>query len=292
LSVKNWLKFIALGSIWGTSFLWIKIIVQEISPFTLVALRVSFALLTLLIFSLITHQKFSFGSRWWVFLVLGGFNLAFPFMLISWAELHIPSAIAAILNGTPPLFTIIFSSIFLADDRFTWRKFLGLIVGFSGVLILMSNQLGNGLSSYTMGLIAMLIATMFYGGSSVFARKFTKGFPAITQALGQQLGANIIIWPIALLGQKQFVLPVLPRTWIALAILGIVCTGLATTIYYSLLHSVGPTKTMMTNYIFPIVGAILGLIFLGEPFEWQMVVGCIIIIGGVIIVNWQKTVKS
>lgn len=292
MSRINWLKFITLGLIWGSSFLWIKIAVTEISPFTLVAFRVLFALVTLIIILLISRVKVPLRSKWWVFLFLGAFNISVPFMLISWAEQHIPSAIAAILNGTPPLFTIIFATIFLSDDRFTWRKLAGLVVGFGGVLILMADHLGNGIANYTMGMIAMLVAAMFYGGSAVFARSFTKGMEPAAQAFGQQISANLIMWPIALFGQAQFISPKLPITWFALAFLGIVCTGLATMVYYSLLHSVGPTRTMMTSYIFPVVGAILGLIFLREPFHWTMLLGTVVIISGVIIVNWQKPVKS
>jgi drug/metabolite transporter (DMT)-like permease len=292
LSRINWLKFITLGLIWGSSFLWIKIAVTEISPFTLVAFRVLFALVTLIIILLIGRVKVPLRSKWWVFLFLGAFNISIPFMLISWAEQHIPSAIAAILNGTPPLFTIIFATIFLSDDRFTWRKLAGLVIGFGGVLILMADHLGNGIASYTMGMAAMLVAAMSYGGSAIFARTFTKGMEPAAQAFGQQLSANLIMWPIALFGQAQFITPKLPLTWFALAFLGILCTGMATMIYYSLLHSVGPTRTMMTSYIFPVVGAILGLIFLREPFHWTMLLGTVVIISGVIIVNWQKPVKS
>ena len=292
MSRKNWLKFITLGLIWGSSFLWIKIAVTEVSPFTLVALRVSFALTTLIVILALGRIKVPLRSKWWVFLFLGAFNISVPFMLISWAEQYIPSAIAAILNGTPPLFTIIFATIFLSDDHFTWRKLAGLVIGFGGVLILMADNLGNGIASFTLGMAAMLVAAMFYGGSAVFARTFTKGMEPAAQAFGQQVFANLIMWPIALFVQPQFVLPKLPITWLALAILGILCPGLATMIYYSLLHSVGPTKTMMTSYIYPVVGAILGLIFLREPFHWTMLLGTVVIISGVIIVNWQKPVKS
>ncbi len=292
MSVKNWFKFIILGLVWGSSFLSIKIVLQKSTPYTLVALRVFFALVTLSIMLILTRQSFPLRSKWWIFLFLGAFNIAIPFILISWAEVYIPSAIAAILNGTPPLFTIIIAAIFLSDDRFTIRKVAGLIIGFSGVIILMSDQLGNGFGNYTFGLIAMLIAAMFYGGGAVFARRFTKGLAPATQAFGQQITANLIIWPIALWGQEQFVLPSLPLTWFALAFMGILGTGLATMLYYSLLHSVGPTKTMLVSYIFPVVGAILGLIFLNETFDWRMVVGSAVIIGGVVIVNWQKPVKS
>ncbi len=292
MSVKNWIKFISLGLIWGSSFLWIKIALQETSPYTLVAFRVGFALITLLVAISVTRQKFPMRSKWWVFLFLGAFNIAIPFLLISWAEQHIPSAIAAILNGTPPLFTIIFAAIFLSDDHFTWRKVSGLVVGFGGVVILMSHQLGNGIASYTLGVIAMLIAAMFYGASAVFARRFTGGLTSVTQALGQQIAANLLIWPLALWGQQQFILPKLPLTWTTLVLLGVLNTGLSTIVYYSLLHEVGPTKTMLVTYIFPVVGAILGLVFLSEPFGWTMAMGTMVIILGVIIVNYRKPVKS
>jgi drug/metabolite transporter (DMT)-like permease len=166
LTGKEWIKFIALGLIWGSSFLWIKIAVEEIGPFTLVSFRVLFALLGIL--AVVAYRRTTLpGKNWWpAFIILGLFNIAVPFVLISWAEQRIPSGIASIVNSTIPLFTILIAPLFLKDERITADRLVGLAAGFLGVIVLMSNQIESGIGSYQFGLLAMLLAAILYAGSA------------------------------------------------------------------------------------------------------------------------------
>lgn len=292
MSLKNWSLFTLLGLIWGSAFMWIKIAVHEISPNSLVVIRVTIALLTTIAMMLIFHHKPPPRNKWWVFAFLGAFNIAFPFMLISWAEKHIPSALAAIMNGTPPLFTMIIATFMLKNDPFTWRKLIGLLIGFSGILILMSPELGQPMSNYTWGILAMLLAAFFYGLCFAFAKKFAQGFHPISQGFAQSLSACLIMWPVAASQIQPFNLPVTPLGWFAVIFLGIFATGIASTISYALINSVGATKASMVAYVFPVVGAILGVTIMREPFTWSLFFGCVVILLGVIIVNSQKPVQS
>ncbi len=288
MSGKDWLKFTALGLIWGSSFLWIKIAVQEIGPFTLVSFRVLFALLGILAVVAYRRTGLPPRQRWWVFLLLGLFNVAAPFVLISWAETRIPSGVASILNSTVPLFTILIAPIFLSDERITSTRIMGLVVGFLGVVVLMSNQMAGGISGYQLGLGAMLLAAVFYAGSAVFARTHTKGLTAEVQSLGQMMAAWLFITPTTAMIETPFTPPVQPITWMAVAWLGLLGSCVATLLWYSLLNSVGPTRTVLVSYVFPLVGVLLGILILHEQPDWRLLVGGGAIIGGIVLTNWRN----
>jgi len=291
LSAKNWFKFILLGLIWGSSFLWIKLALQEVGPFFLVLCRTGSALLGLLVVGLITRPKFN-KKDLWKFLVLGLFNVAVPFVMISWAEKHISSGMAAILNSTVPLFTILIAPFFLSDEKFSLRNALGLVIGFGGVIILASNQLSKGDSSSGLGILAMLAAACFYAGSGIFARIMTKGMRIETQSIGQMGAAVFFVLPATFIAESPLQLPVLPLTYVSLLWLGLIGSCLSTLIWFSLLHSVGPTRTSMTTYMFPLVGVLLGLIFLGETPDWRILVGGALVILAVVIVNSRAKIES
>jgi drug/metabolite transporter (DMT)-like permease len=133
MKTKDWLAFAGLSLAWGSSFFWIKIAVQEVGPFLLVALRVLFGILGLLVVLGFTRQKGRLDRRaWQTLLILGITNTAAPFVLISWAEQHIDSAVAAILNSSMPLFTLVIAHFTVADDKMNLQKTLGVLVGFLG----------------------------------------------------------------------------------------------------------------------------------------------------------------
>lgn len=291
MSAKNWSKFILLGLIWGSSFLWIKLALQEVGPFLLVLCRTGSALLGLLVVALISHAKIK-KQDIWKFLVLGLFNVAVPFVMISWAEEHISSGMAAILNSTVPLFTILIAPFFLSDEKFSLRNTLGLVIGFGGVIVLASNQLGEGDASSGLGILAMLGAACFYAGSGIFARIMTKGMRIEAQSVGQMGAAVFFVLPATFIAEAPLHFPVLPLTYISLLWLGLIGSCLSTLIWFSLLHSVGPTRTSMTTYMFPLVGVLLGMIFLRETPDWRLLVGGVLVILAVVIVNSRAKIES
>ncbi|MDZ4158556.1 MAG: EamA family transporter, partial [Anaerolineaceae bacterium] len=258
MSTTNWIKFCVLGLLWGSSFLWIKIGVQEMGPFTLVTLRVLFSLLGLGVMSIVKRPDWHLRQYWKTYLFMGLFNIVTPFVLISWSEQHIPSGLASILNSTVPLFTIILAPLFLADDKFTLNKVVGLALGFLGVVALMSNQLTSNATGSVIGMITMLLAAVSYAASAVFARRNTQGLSPAAMALGQMTMAALIIVPSAAIAEAPFTLPRLAISWVAVAWLGLLGTFVATLLFFSLLHSVGPTRTTLVSYIFPLVGVLLG----------------------------------
>ncbi|WP_299025508.1 DMT family transporter [uncultured Thermanaerothrix sp.] len=293
MSIREWSKFILLGLIWGSSFLWIKIGVQELGPFTLVTLRVFFATLGLWVVARVHRATPPWRQVLPAFFVLGVLNMALPFVLISWSEQYISSGMAAILNSTVPLFTLLIAPLFLPDDPWTLPKGLGLVVGFLGVVVLMSNQVQGDLTRPKIGQLTMLLAAISYAAAAVYARRKVRGLPPDVQSLGQSLMAILVMFPLAFSLEAPFTLPQQPLTWIAVLWLGLMGSCVATLLYYSLLQSIGPTRTTLVTYIFPLVGVILGALFLHERPDWHLLVGGALIISGVAVVNlWRPAVHT
>jgi drug/metabolite transporter (DMT)-like permease len=288
LKNKHWIVFVTLGLIWSSSFLWIKIGVQEIGPMALVAFRMLFGALTAVIIASFLKVKWPRDARsWGIFAILGPTSLAIPIFFISWGEQTIDSAVASILNATVPLFTLIIAHYWLHDDKITVQKAAGLLIGFAGVIVLMSKDLLASQHSSVIGQAAVILASLFYAGSAVFARKYTQHIDNTARGAGALITATIFMWVIGPLTERPFEIPSLPITWTAALWLGILGSGLAMIMLYYLIHEIGPTRTTLVTYLFPVGGVILGVIFLDETLSWQLVAGTLLIILSLIVVNWK-----
>lgn len=284
---KHWLVFILLGAIWSSSFMWIKIAVQEIGPITLVAFRAFFGLLfgITVIFLQRVQIPRSF-KEWSPLFVLGITNIAIPFFLISWGEQSIDSAVASILDATVPLFTILIAHYLLGDDKMTVPKVAGLLIGFAGVVILMSKDVGASLGSL-LGQLAVVLASVFYAISAVYARRTTEDTPGILRSVGPLVSATAVMGLATFLVESPVEIPQLGITWISLLFLGILGSGVAFIMLYYLIHEIGPTRTSMVTYLFPLGGVILGVVFLNEQLSWQLIVGAALIVLSLIVANLQ-----
>ncbi|HUG33562.1 MAG TPA: DMT family transporter [Anaerolineales bacterium] len=286
---KHWLVFVTLGLIWSSSFLWIKIGVQEIGPMALVAFRMLFGAVTAVAIGLYQKVQWPHDWRTWsIFAVLGPTSLAIPIFFISWGEQTIDSAVASILNATVPLFTIVIAHFLLQDDKMTTQKVLGLLIGFAGVITLLSEDLTTGARNSVIGQAAVILASLFYAGSAVFARKLTQHVDGTVRGAMPLITSTIFMWIIGPLAEKPFLFPNLSLTWISILWLGILGSGLAVIMLWYLIHEIGPTRASMVTYLFPVGGVILGVIFLNEHLSWQLVAGSVLIILSLIVVNWKK----
>lgn len=286
MKTKHWIVFIVLGLIWSSSFLWIKIGVQEIGPMALTAFRMLFGALTAAAIGVYLKVRWPSDLRTWnIFAILGPASLAIPIFFISWGEQTIDSAVASILNATVPLFTIFIAHIFLQDDKMTVQKVLGLLIGFAGVVVLMSEDLMGGARTSLLGQAAVILASLFYAGSGVFARKYTQHVNGIVRGAMPLITSSLFMWAIGPLAERPFEFPSLPLTWVAVLWLGVLGSGIAVIMLYYLIHEIGPTRTSMVTYLFPVGGVILGVIFLDEHLSWQLVAGTVLIISSLAVVN-------
>lgn len=283
---KDILAFIALSLAWGSSFLWIKIALEELGPLTLVAFRLLFGILGLLVVYFITRPELPKGKKIWQALVLLGFiNTAIPFFLITWGEIYIDSGLASILNGSLPLFTTVIAHFALDDDKMTRNRTIALIIGFIGVFVLLSRDLTGDIKSSLLGQGAVLLAVIFYAFSVVYARSKTKGVSPIVQALAPIIVADAFIWIPALAFESPITLPTLSITWVAILWLGLIGSCIAYLLYFYLIHSIGPTRTSMITYTFPVIGVFLGAVFLKELIDITMLFGGALVLVSIILVN-------
>lgn len=267
--------------------MWIKIALSEVNPFILVFFRVLFAGIGLGIYFLFTRRKFN-PRYWWVYAFIGFFNVALPFSLISWAEHYISSGMAAILNSTVPIFTMLIASIFFREDKLNPVSGVALAVGFLGILILSYTKLDGNAELHTLGILAMLAAACGYGASTVLARRVARIVTPEEHSFGQILAAMAFITPAMFATNSALELPCKPTTWIAFVWLGVVVSFIASLLWFRLIYDIGPSRASMMIYMFPLVGVLLGILFLGEQVSWQIVAGGILILTSIFLVNTKS----
>ena len=286
------LAFGALSLIWGSSFLWIKIAVQEVGPMTLVAFRLLFGLLALLIAARVTRQRLQVSRRDLPsYAIVAVLNTALPFTLISWGETRIDSGTAAILNGAMPLFVLVLAHFWLRDERITWMRLAGLLVGFGGVGLIVGLGASGTFEGNRLGQLAVLGGAMSYALASTYSRRYLRNRQPLAQATMVVLMAEVILWVSTLAFERPLRLPELPISWIAIVWLGLLGTGLAYLLYFYLLNSWGSTRSSMVTYTMPVTGVVLGVGFLAEPVDVRVLFGTLLVVAGVVLVNRKSVVR-
>ena len=282
----NYLLLVCLGMIWGSSYMFIRIAVAEVPAITLVAARLILASIILLIgLRALGRPMPRERSLWGAYAVMGFLSGALPYTLIAWGEQYIHSSLAALLQATMPIFTVILA-VFLADDeRLTWTAVAGVALGFVGVAVLMLPDLRQGLQTNLLGQLAIVASSLSYAGATVFARNRLRGQPPLTSTMGQLTTGALFTVPLSLLIDRPFDLsPSLPAvaSWLALTILG---TVIAYVIYYALIERTSATFVSTVTYVIPIFGLMLGALVLHEPITINLIVSTILIIVGVLLVR-------
>lgn len=284
---KNLSLLVVLAAMWGPSFVFIKVAVETIPPITLVFARVALAAVVLYLFLKLQHGRMPTSRNTWKHLsVVALTHNTIPFVLFAWGEQYVDSALASILNGTIPLFTIILAHFFTQDDRLTPAKVVGVLVGFAGLIILVLPSFQDGLAATTWGVLALVLAALLYGIAIVYSRNHLRGLPSLVAPTGQLIMASIFLVPVMLLVDQPWTLnaPSAESIWslIALSVLG---TALAFILYYRLIERAGASYVSMVAYVIPVFGVILGVTILDETLTQAMIIGCGLILLGVMIVN-------
>lgn len=282
----DWLVFLALGFMWGSSYLFIKIAVDDFGTFTLITLRllIGAAFLWVVLAAARTplpRQRRTYGHL----IVMATINIALPFTLITWAEQSVDSALAAILNSTVPLFVIVIAPAFLPEEPIRVNGVLGLAVGFIGVVLLVSPNL-IGVRGDPFGALALLGSSLTYAIGNVYNRRNVRGLPPLIPAVFQVTFALLIVGVLAIVIEQPWATaaPGL-EAWFSVIWLGIFGSGLAYLAYFRLLGRWGATRTSLVAYLLPIFGIVLGWLVLDEHVDLTLIVGTGLVIAGVAIVN-------
>jgi drug/metabolite transporter (DMT)-like permease len=289
MRVREYGVLFALALIWGASFLFIKLGVDEVSPATVVAGRLSFSIITLGIIVAFRRELMQGWRRYWrLGIVVSLINILTPYMLISWGETRISSGTASILNATTPLFTVLLAQVWIGEghESLTVRRVVGILVGFIGVgvligptaLLLTGNQAGD-----LWGEVAVLIAAAAYGVGSLLSRGFVGSSRLVAPVL-TQLPSLLIVLVVASFWDPPTHLPSL-KAILAIAALGALGTALAYLLYFWLINNVGATRTTLVTYLLPCTALIWGVLLLNEQVAWNTLVGLVLILLGTMTTN-------
>jgi drug/metabolite transporter (DMT)-like permease len=286
---SDWLVFGALGLMWGSSYLFIKIGVETLTPLTLVTLRVGIGALFLAGLVLVTRAALPRDWRVYCHLaVLAVFSIVLPFILITWSEQSVASSLAAILTATVPLFAIVLAAFALRDEPFTAARVAGLAVGFAGVVLLVGPAALNATAD-PVAQVALLGASLSYAIGAVYTKRYATGVPPLVAAFLQVGIAALMSAALAFAIERPLELAYSPSTVYAIVWLGLVGSGLAYVAFFRLVGRWGATRTSTVAYILPVVGIALGVLFAGESVDVPMLVGTALIIGGVALVNARRS---
>jgi drug/metabolite transporter (DMT)-like permease len=301
ISLRAWLLIIALSLVWGGSFFFVEIALEDLPPFTVVLCRVGLAALALLAVIRLSGQAMPRDRKVWrAFLIMGGLNNFIPFSLIVWGQVHIESGLASILNATTPLFTVLLAHLVTADEKMTARRALGVLLGFAGVAVLIGPGALGGLGSSGVTLIlaqvAILGAAASYATASLYGRRF-RAMPPLVPAAGMLCGSTILVLPVALLVDRPWILSPDPVSMGAVLGLALLSTALAYVLYFRILTLAGSTNLMLVTFLIPVSAILLGTLFLSERLEPAALAGMALIFAGLAAVDgrvfaWLRTVRA
>jgi drug/metabolite transporter (DMT)-like permease len=273
---------LALAALWGGSYLFIRIAVPGFGPAPLALARVILGALLLFAFALATRQPLSLRPYAGRLVVLAFLNAAFPYLLISAAELHLTASFAALLSATVPLFVATFAAAWLGE-RLTGARVTGLLTGMIGVGIMVGWSVVPITGPMTLAIVATLTASASYAGAAVYTRVKLRGVPSHALALGQQLGALVWLAVPGIIAAPR-VVPPIAAIWAVVA-LGALSTAVAYLLFFTLLERIGPTRTSTLTYLVPIVGLLWGVVFLHEPMSAGMIFGLGVVVASVVLVH-------
>ncbi len=254
-------------------------------PITIATIRVSLGATLVYIGLRCTGNRLKpYLKHWRHFAFMGFFASALPFCLFPYAEKHIPSSMAGIINGTTPIFTALIAHYALHDEKFNLRKGLGIAAGLAGVIVIFLPSIIDGQFGNEMGILLALGATLCYAIAMCYAKRHICKMPFLVAPTGQLVFAALFLIPASLIFDHPFALaPPTVNSVAAVLALGTVSTAVTFALYYTIIRRMGASYLSMSTLLFPIVAIALGYIFLGENLAWTTFVGAGLVISGLFI---------
>ncbi|AFL53060.1 drug/metabolite transporter (DMT)-like permease [Sinorhizobium fredii] len=291
MTLRLWLLLALLGLIWGGSFFFARVAVAHVPPFTLVFLRLSLAAIALHVYLRGNHGLYpALVRRWREFLVMGLINNAIPHAFIFLGQTHIGAGLAAILNATTPVWTVLIANIATEDEKLTTAKISGCLLGLAGTVVLIGPSALAGLFGAAgdvplWALVLPVLAAVSYGCSATYGKRFRSLAPPVTAA-GQLTASTIVMLPVAAFADMPWTLP-LPPLSAVLAILGLalVSTAYAYILFFRIMAEAGATNTSLVTLLVPPSAILLGYLFLGETLQAADVAGMALIAAGLAVLD-------
>ena len=283
MPLKDLRNLLILSFIWSGSFLFMLLSIKELGPMPLVEVRAfaggAFLMALVLAFGKLPNLIQNYRR----IAVAGMFNAVFPFLLLAYAAFHLTSGFLAILNAMTPLFGGVIARLWL-NEKMTWPRIGGLILGFTGIVVLVSDDLladhiGSSTGAHALAILAGLGAPLCYAIAACYSSVYLRNVDAMASAAGSVGTGALVFLPFALLTWPESG-TVSMTSWASAIALGVLCTGLAYVLLFRLLASVGPTKTVTVTFLVPPMSIMWGVLFLDEPLTLNIILGAAIVLTG------------
>ena len=282
-TLNDWLLLLALVAMWGSSFMFNRVAVASLPPWTVVAGRIGIAALVLTAVVHATGRRLPPPGRTWApFVLIAAIGNAIPFYLITWGQQVVESALAGILMAVMPLATLVLAHFLVAGERMTRPRVAGFVTGFGGIVLLMGPAAlaGAGGDAMLVYQLAVLGGALCYALQSVLTRLIIRG-DVMVAAAATLIVASLMVVPAALWLDRPWTLSPRGVSVAAVVWLGVAPTALATVLYFQLIRSAGPTFMSLVNYLSPGVAVLLGLVVMGEHPLATAYVGLALILAGI-----------
>lgn len=277
MSRRELLGLLVLAALWGASYMFIKIALEDLSPAMVVAVRTALAALVLVPFALQRGALRGMSGALGTVIVLGVVQVAGPFLLISAGEQEVSSSLTGILISSTPLFTALLAVWVDQAERSSGARAIGLLVGFMGVAVLIGVDLG-GSSNALLGGLAIVLAALGYAIGSFIVKRSAARVQPVGVAAATMVVATVVTAPFALLGAPAAIPSA--GTIASMLVLGLLGTGVAFAIFYTLTAQIGPARVALVTYIAPAFAVVYGVTLLGERLTLGTLAGLALIVGG------------
>ena len=296
--MKARLVWLVLCGIWGSTWLFIKLGLEDLPPFTFAAIR--FIIAVAIVFLIIRIRGLALPrarADWILLAVTGILSFGFNYGLVFWGEQYITSGLAALLQATTPAFGLVFAHYNLPGERLSWTRIGGVVLGVCGVAVVFSNQLAVAGRQALAGCVALLLSSIFVAYSNVLVKKHGKNLNPAIMTAGQMLFGLLLLLAVSItLEGNPLRYHWTPMAVIALLYLAVVGSVIAFLLYYWLILNMDVTKSMLIALVTPVVAVILGMIVLNEEFGWRTLAGGAMIMLGIAFIvirkNRQQSVQS
>jgi drug/metabolite transporter (DMT)-like permease len=286
MTAVNWGMLLVLGALWGGSFFFARIAVAEIPPLNLVLFRVAIAAVALHLYLAVAGPSFRLalpmaGS----FVVLALLNNIIPFSLMFAGQTELGAGAASILNATTPFWTMILANLLTSDEKLSWNKSIGIVLGITGAAVMIGPGVLAGLGGPVWAKLALVGTAVSYGFAAIFARKFSKLPPPII-ATGQLTASTVIMIPVVLFTHgPSGLFSASMEAWASVFCLALLATAFAYILFFRLIQSAGATNTSLVTLIVPVSAILLGALFLGERLELFEMLGMGLIALGLLTID-------
>src|SRR5436190_2855044 len=272
---------LALATLWGGSYTFIKLGVATIPPITLIAARTAIAGVLLLIVMRLRGIKLPRdGATWRRFTFQACLNSVIPWTLIAWGERYVDAGLTTILNSASPIFTFLFTAVITRHEAVTPRKLFGVVAGMAGICLIVGVDAFAGIGHGLVAEIAIVAATICYACAAIFSRGF-KDLDPMAPAAGSLIAGAAILIPVSLIVEQPWTVTPSTNSLLALAGLAVFSTAAAFVIYFRLIHTLGSVSTTAQAYLRVPIGVLLSVVLLGESLSSTAWIGLACVVAGV-----------